>query len=178
MTALETYTLNDWLRLMAQKIVDGASGAPGATSTAKTEDTAAGSGDVGLFLLAVRNDDAATVPAGANGRYSQVSVDNKGSVFTRYEPAATPTVTAPALSAATSGAILATNGSRRIATIFNNSGADLYVKLGTAASATSFTTIIPTKGYYEVPTPYTGVIHGFATLAVLTGGILVTEVAA
>lgn len=57
------------------------------------------------------------------------------------------------------------NPSRLGATIYNNSTAILYVKLGNAASSTSFTVALAALtggigGYYEVPYGYTGPVAG------------------
>ncbi len=61
---------------------------------------------------------------------------------------------------ATSTTLLSANASRRGATIYNTSTAILYVKLGTTASATSFTVAMVASSYYEVPFGYTGRIDG------------------
>lgn len=47
------------------------------------EDAAAVSGDMGSFMLSVRNDAQATTPASANGDYQQISTDLKGAVYTK-----------------------------------------------------------------------------------------------
>ena len=52
------------------------------------------------------------------------------------------------------------NSSRKGATIHNDSGANLFVKLGATASIASFTVRISSQGYYEVPFNYTGIIDG------------------
>lgn len=53
------------------------------SALAKSEDVPHVNGDVGIMALAVRNDSAATSLAGADGDYSPISVDDKGSVHTR-----------------------------------------------------------------------------------------------
>jgi hypothetical protein len=69
--------------------------------------------------------------------------------------------------------------------IYNDSTADLYVKLGAGASTSSFTVIVPAAGFYEVsvgdvdddgePTGcYSGIITG--VWASVNGYALVTEV--
>lgn len=74
---------------------------------------------------------------------------------------------------ASSVTLLAANPSRLGAAIFNDSTADLYVKLGATASATSFTIKLDQDGYYEVPFQYTGVIDGIWGSA--TGAARVVE---
>lgn len=70
--------------------------------------------------------------------------------------------------------LLAANPDRIGATIFNDSTADMYLKLGTGASATSYTVKLPEDGYYEVPYRYVGAVHGYWSGAV--GAARVTEV--
>lgn len=69
--------------------------------------------------------------------------------------------------------ILAANSNRRGATVFNDSTAIVYLKLGSGSSSTSFTVRMDGYGYYEVPFGYTGVITG--TWASATGAARVTE---
>jgi hypothetical protein len=69
--------------------------------------------------------------------------------------------------------LLAANTAREGATIFNDSTAVLYVKLGTTASATSFTVKMSAGGYYEVPFGYAGNIDGIWSAA--NGYARVTE---
>ena len=75
---------------------------------------------------------------------------------------------------ATNVTLLASNASRKGATIYNNSTAQLYMKLGATATTASFTAILPRNAYYEVPFGYTGIIDGIWTAAV--GAALVTEI--
>lgn len=87
----------------------------------------------------------------------------------------------PATSAVTSVAsnvaavpLLGTNVNRRGAFIFNDGSNNLFVKLGNAASLTSFTVKILAGGFYEVPEPiYTGDITGIWDVA--TGSARITE---
>lgn len=65
------------------------------------------------------------------------------------------------------------NTARKGLTVFNESAAILYVKLGAAASATDYTYATPASGYYEVPFSYTGAVTGI--LASATGFAQVTE---
>lgn len=57
--------------------------------------------------------------------------------------------------------LLTSSSTRQGSTIFNDSTAVLYVKLGTGASATSFTAKLLAGQYYEVPYGYTAQINGF-----------------
>lgn len=74
--------------------------------------------------------------------------------------------------------VLASNASRRGATLFMDdtivTGADLYISLGATCTTTNFTLKIAAQGYYEVPFGYTGIITGVCSAA--TGTIRVTEI--
>jgi len=69
--------------------------------------------------------------------------------------------------------LLAENEIRLGATVYNDSSAILYLKLGTGASLTSFTVRLTPYAYYEVPCYYSGAIHGY--WATSTGNARVTE---
>jgi len=69
--------------------------------------------------------------------------------------------------------ILPANLERLGATVYNDSAAILYLKLGTAASLTSFTVRMRPYAYYEVPYSYVGAIHGI--WATSTGNARWTE---
>lgn len=83
-------------------------------------------------------------------------------------------------SAAADTVILAANGNRKGATIYNESTAILYVLLavGTASATNYSVQVTPntsTTGYYEVPFGYTGIIKGIWASA--NGFARVTEIA-
>lgn len=69
--------------------------------------------------------------------------------------------------------ILADNFSRLGATVFNDSSAILYLKLGIGASTTSFTVKMLPYDYYELPFGYTGRVFGYWASA--TGNARITE---
>lgn len=103
-----------------------------------------------------------------------------GTVVTSEVPAATST-TSNVISANTNTTILAANTARLGATIANDSTAILYLKLGSASSATSYTVQMAgsTAGgisYYEVPFRYVGIITG--TWATANGNARVDELSA
>lgn len=61
--------------------------------------------------------------------------------------------------------------------VYNDSTASMYLKFGSAASATSFTVFLGPGAYYELPEPiYTGIVTGIWTVA--TGNARVTELTA
>ena len=70
----------------------------------------------------------------------------------------------------------ASNTGRYGLSIYNDSTANLFVKLGATASATSFTQRVAGGGAYEVPFGYTGIVDGIWESA--TGAARVTEVTA
>lgn len=78
-------------------------------------------------------------------------------------------------SAATSTVLLASNGKRRGATIYNESTSILYVALAATASITAYTIQVPANGgYYELPQPcYSGAISGIWASA--NGNARITE---
>lgn len=120
---------------------------PGVTanSLGKAEDAGHTSSDVGVFALAVRNDNAATSVTTTNADYSQISTDITGTVFTRSSPANTSTLSNVAASA-TSVTVLAANPARRLATFYNDSTSDCYMKFGTTASTSSFNLFVASLG--------------------------------
>ena len=76
---------------------------------------------------------------------------------------------------AVSVTVLASNASRKGATIYNDSTKKLYAKFGVTASTSDFTVLLDPGSYYEVPFGYTGRIdgiwsaaNGFARLTELT----------
>lgn len=79
-------------------------------------------------------------------------------------PGKTATATTTRVAAAiTSTQLLAANANRLNASIFNDSTDTLYVKYGTAASATSKKFALKAGEYWEMPTGgtiHTGIIHG------------------
>ncbi len=139
----------------------------------KAEDAAAASGDTGVFALSVRRDAMGTAQVSASGDYQEIATDINGAVWVRERNAPTTAITSVAGSA-TSVTLLALNTARRGATIYNDSTALLYLKLGATASTSSFTVKIVADGYYEVPFGYSGVIDGIWASA--TGNARITEV--
>lgn len=142
----------------------------GATNLGKAEDAAHASGDTGVFMLSVRNDNATTTFA-ADGDYQPIATDLKGRVSVR-QISSTATLSNVSGSA-TSVTVLAANSARVGATVYNDSTAICYLKFGATASTTSFTVKLAADTYYEVPGGYTGVIDGIWASA--TGSARVTE---
>ena len=114
---------------------------------------------------------AITLNKGASGTGTQrVSIANDSMT------AATSTLTSPAGSTS-SFTIVSANTARLGCAIFNGTSTLCYVKFGTTASATDYTLILPSNGYYEVPFMYNGRIDGLSLTGV-SGDIYVTEITA
>lgn len=141
-----------------------------AANLGKAEDAAHASGDTGVFMLAVRNDNLGTT-YGADQDYAPVAVDLKGAVITTQK-AATSSQSSVAGSA-TSVTVLAASSARRGAIINNDSTAILYLKLGATASTTSYTYKMYPDDCVEIPFGYTGIIDGIWASA--TGNARITE---
>lgn len=67
--------------------------------------------------------------------------------------------------AITTTPLLAVNLNRKGATLYNNSTARAYVKLGASASTTDYTFPLEAGGYYETPYGYDGAISAIWTAA-------------
>lgn len=74
--------------------------------------------------------------------------------------ASTGTVTSPAAVTTSVATVLAANAARVGATVYNESGAICYLKLGAAGSLTSYTVQVAIGAYYETPFGYTGILTG------------------
>lgn len=74
-------------------------------------------------------------------------------------PPASATANHTNVSSATSATtVLASNPNRKGATVYQDGSGTGYLKLGSGASATSYTIEMVSKSYYEVPFGYTGII--------------------
>lgn len=145
-------------------------GGTSSTSLGKARDAAAGSTDTGVSALRIRRDVPTAVTAAA-GDYEPAQIDDKGRQYV-IERCVTPTVTSVAASG-TSVTVLALNNARAGATLYNDSTATAYVKLGATASTSSYTVKMNQDDYYEVPFGYIGVIDCIWSSA--TGNMLVTQ---
>ena len=103
--------------------------------------------------------------------WRKLAIDSKGNLQSKLS-SGTATATNVASSASNVN-LLVLNTGRLGATVFNDSTATLYIKLGTTASLTSYTVQVAPNGYYEVPYGYTGNIDGIWGSA--TGNARVTE---
>ena len=86
--------------------------------------------------------------------------------------AATSSVTSVA-SSATNTTLLAANSNRVFASIYNESSKTVFIKLGTTASATSYSILLMPNSYWEVPSDYTGKIDAIWSSA--NGNARITE---
>jgi hypothetical protein len=76
-------------------------------------------------------------------------------------------------SSATVVTLAAANTARKMITIYNDSTATLYLKMGSGATSTSYTVEVEASGYYEM-SGYTGIYTGLWSSA--SGYARVTEV--
>lgn len=95
-----------------------------------------------------------------------------GTVADKQVRSATGANTSPSITTA-SATVLASNANRLGGTIYNESGAVLYLLLGATASVTAYTLQVAVGGYYEIPFNYTGVIAGITSAG--TAVLRVTE---
>jgi len=106
--------------------------------------------------------------------WRKATVDTAGRLQVASAPASSPTSNQTNVaSSASTVVLLAANAARKGATVFNDSASVLYLKLGSTASVTSFTTRMVAYAYYEVPFQYTGTIDGIWASA--TGSARMTE---
>ena len=142
------------------------------TSPAKARDGAAGGTDTGIPAFFVRRDTPTSLTPVA-GDYEMAQIDQHGALWVRDKSSTTSSLSNVSGSA-TSVTVLALNANRRGGSIYNDSTATLYLKLGATASTTSFTVKMYADDYYEIPFWYTGIIAGIWASA--TGSARVTEV--
>lgn len=95
----------------------------------------------------------------ASDRALVVALSPNSPVTTSQARPAT-SITSSVAGSATNTTLLPSNSSRLGATIYNDSTALLYIKLGTAATITDFTIKLFPMSYWEVPFGYTGEIDG------------------
>jgi hypothetical protein len=143
----------------ARTVLTDASGRPEVVGAA-----ASGSAAVGNPVL--------TAGIDGSGNARTLLTDATGRLIMIAEKAGTSAVTRVATSNA-SASLLASTATRLGATIVNESTHKLYIKLGAAASVTSYTVILAANGYYEVPFDYTGAIDGILDAG--TGNAQITE---
>ena len=100
-------------------------------------------------------------PTYTTGQLNALSLDTSGNLrvtgFVTTNKAATSSVTSVAQSTSNT-VLLASNASRVFASIYNNTGQKMYIKLGTTASTSSYSIQLMPNSYWEVPNDYTGEI--------------------
>ncbi|MGI0058128.1 MAG: hypothetical protein ACREBJ_00025 [Nitrosotalea sp.] len=88
---------------------------------------------------------------------------NSPFTFTPAKPSTSTTANVPG--SATNVNLLPSNGFRLGATIYNDSNALMYLKMGAVASTTDYTIKMFPLSYYEVPYGYTGQIDAIWSVA-------------
>ena len=171
--------------------VTGITAGTAAANLGKAEDAAHAGGDTGVAALGVRRD-SPSAGVDADGDYAALGMSSGGRLWASATidaalPAGTNVIgqvsqagnatsaVTPVSSSASSVMLLAANAARKGATVYNDADKACYLKLGTTASASSFTVKMAAGDYYEVPACYTGRIDAI-WLASPTGSALVTEI--
>lgn len=97
-----------------------------------------------------------------------------GSSLSVRRPAASAAAVTNVAASAASVTLVASNANRRGLLVFNDSTANLYLKYGATASATSFTVPLGPGGLFEMPEPiYSGIVDGIWSAA--NGAARITE---
>jgi len=94
-----------------------------------------------------------------NNNIRAPQVDGYGSLFVKSENS-TATDTIVIDSSLSNTTLLFSNIDRKGATIYNSSTSNLFVKLGLVASNMSYTILMASNSYYEIPFSYIGNIDG------------------
>jgi hypothetical protein len=107
--------------------------------------------------------------------YNTTTMDDADKLMVFYDDPKPATATHTNVAGSASNVtLLAANKNRVGATIYNDSSATLYLKLGATASATSFTAKLGLDDYFEIPYGYVGVIDGIWSAA--SGSARIVEV--
>lgn len=101
-----------------------------------------------------------------------------GTFFPAIQPVSFSTTSSSSITSVSSSAsnitLLTSTATRKMATVYNDSSATLYLKFGATSSTSSYTLQIPASGYFEFPLPvYTGVVDGIWASA--NGNARITE---
>lgn len=180
-------TDTDGRLIMAGAAADGAAlaGAPvriGASDGTNTQDVL--SDDQGRLVM-VGAAAAGSAPsgfpvlmAGWDGTNVQTfKLDSNGALQINEVKPAAATVSSSSAST-TSAELLASNADREGGMIYNDSNRPLYIKLGGAASTSSFSVKVGAMGYFEIPSGFTGSLHGVWDDAAASGAARCTELEA
>lgn len=180
-------TDSDGRIIMAGAAADGAAlaGAPvriGASDGTNTQDVL--SDDQGRLVM-VGAAAAGSAPsgfpvlmAGWDGTNVQTfKLDSNGALQINEVKPAAATVSSSSAST-TSAELLASNADREGGMVYNDSNRPLYIKLGGAASTSSFSVKVGAMGYFEIPAGFTGSLHGVWDDAAASGAARCTELEA
>lgn len=154
---------------------DGTLFVTGTVSTAISSVAQGNSGSIAQsWYVQLTNGTTVVGQAQANALFVTGNLTITNIVTTSLQRATSSSVVSVARNAA-STTILAANGYRNGASIFNDSNAVLYLRLSAGtASSTSYSTKLGAQSYFEVPTNYSGAITGIWASAGI-GNAYVTE---
>lgn len=116
-------------------------------------------------------------PTYTTGQLNPLSLDVAGNlrVTAITNKAGTAAITSVTVTASTATTLLAANTGRIFASIYNNTNKNMFIALGSTATATTnFSILLITGSYWEVPNDWTGSISEFSP-AGASGNVLVTE---
>lgn len=89
-----------------------------------------------------------------------ITITSTGSLSTLDRKSSLATTSSVNASNSTSQVLLSSSLARLQGLVFNDSTGQLYLTLGSTSSTTSFTVRIDSRGYYEIPIYYLGVVTG------------------
>jgi hypothetical protein len=112
--------------------------------------------------------------SGASASFGDVNLTISSFAIPSIASTTTDTLVSVSTSSTT---LLASNSARLGASIYNNSQANLFIKLGSTATTDSYTVKMVPNAYYELPYSYTGRIDGIWDSSV-SGDAQITEFSA
>lgn len=140
--ALRTLVTGNITTVTTVSSVSAVTAGTGAGNLGKAEDAAHASSDTGVMALG-RRIDAEASSAGTSGDYATLDTDGVGRLRTVAAPNPVTATLVNVPGSASSVTLIAANAARRGWVITNDSTQLLFVKLGTPASTTSYTYVIP-----------------------------------
>jgi hypothetical protein len=184
-TAAPTYTtgnINPFSLTTAGALrVDGSGSTQPVSGTVTSNQGTAGTAAQGWFSKITDGTNTAAVKAASTAAVATdpalvVAISPNNPITTTTNKAATSAVTSVA-GATSNTVVLASNANRIAATVYNNTSKNMYLKMGTTASTSSFSILLMKGAYWEVINDYTGEIDAVWDSGV-SGNVLVTELTA
>lgn len=184
-TAAPTYTTGQLSALSLTTAgalrIDGSGSTQPVSGTVTSNQGTAGTAAQGWFSKVTDGTNTAAVKAASTAAVATdpalvVAISPNNPITTTTNKAATSAVTSVA-GATSNTVVLASNANRIAAAIYNNTSKNMYLKMGTTASLSSFSIVLMKGAYWEVINDYTGEIDAVWDSGV-SGNVLVTELTA